>query len=542
MRGLSKLRQLITYSLLEISGIRGMIAGGAALTHLILVAALLMVLMAGGVSHAAKLQLFSVKEEPAGVVTITTGVFAGGTPSASDFQLRFDEKNVFEAKEVRPVSPAALETSVILCVDQSGSMTRPQIKQIQEALREVLSKPGPRLNVALWAFDTEVTKLHDFSRETAELTKAVGEISIRSARDGKTKLYEAIELGLSTLRNHEGKGPKHLILITDGEDDGSSITDQVVVNEANAKGITIDAIGYGKVSDAGSELLARLAKNTGGHFVSAKGSEQLSRELNKLFNLPPPRAFDVVFSYKTGSEEGSVNSARLVFTPEGQAPVVQAIESGLSAPRGSGMGVPPVKDDAKEDATDGENGDVRVVLGVLLAVIALFAAYMLSRKKQAPPAPAPPVAPPTRPVSDTAEPAPARRSATMVSSAFPPPGKGRPAAYLDCISGAAKGRQFAIEQTIYRIGSGNENELQVSDDFVSQKHALIKYDSGSLYLSDSGSRNGTFLNDTRLHLTAMVLAPGDEVRVGRTAFRVVAGKGQTATSHDEMDWEEPRVP
>lgn len=538
MRLLSTLQLPVACSCSEISGTRPVIpAGTTPMRPVLVIALLMMILLTGGVSHAAKVQLFSVKEKPAGVVTITTGVSAGGTPNAADFQLRFDEKNVFPATEVKPVSPAVLETSVILCVDQSGSMSRSEIKQIQEALREVLSKPGPQLNIALWTFDTEVKKVHDFSRETAELTKAVGEIDIRTARDGKTKLYEAIELGLSALRNHEGKGPKRLILITDGKDDGSSITDQVVINEANAKGITIDAIGYGNVSDAGSQLLARLAKNTGGHFVSAKGSQQLSRELNKLLNLPPPRVFDVLFNYKTGSEAEQTDSARLVFTPAGQAPVVQAVERGLSAP---GASDPPAAPVPAGDAKDSENGDMRILLGVLLAVVALFAAYMLSRKKPAEPTP-PPIVPPTRPVSGTAEPAPAKRQATMVSSSFPPPGKGRPAAYLDCIAGAAKGRQFAIEQTSYRIGSGNENELQVSDDFVSQKHAFIKYDSGSLYLSDSGSRNGTFLNEARLHHTAMALAPGDQIRVGRTAFRLGAGKSEAAPG-DDKDWEEPRVP
>lgn len=77
-----------------------------------------------GFSHAAPLQLMSVKEDPPGTVTATVGVYTGGTPSPSQFQLRFDERNELQAKEVKSVNSSMLETSVILSVDRSGSMGR----------------------------------------------------------------------------------------------------------------------------------------------------------------------------------------------------------------------------------------------------------------------------------------------------------------------------------------------------------------------------------------------------------------------------------
>src|SRR5690242_5337623 len=75
-----------------------------------------------GISQAAMLQLMSVKEDSPGAVTATVSVHADVTPNAADFQLLFDGKNDVKATEVKPASSSLLETSVILCIDQSGSM------------------------------------------------------------------------------------------------------------------------------------------------------------------------------------------------------------------------------------------------------------------------------------------------------------------------------------------------------------------------------------------------------------------------------------
>ncbi len=108
----------------------------------------------------------STKETAPGAVTATVGVHLAGTPKPSEFLLRFDQKSAFQANEVKQASSSALETSVILCIDQSGSMGRGGVKQVQEALRSSLTKLGDgRLNLALWAFDTDVTKLRGFSQK-----------------------------------------------------------------------------------------------------------------------------------------------------------------------------------------------------------------------------------------------------------------------------------------------------------------------------------------------------------------------------------------
>jgi FHA domain len=52
---------------------------------------------------------------------------------------------------------------------------------------------------------------------------------------------------------------------------------------------------------------------------------------------------------------------------------------------------------------------------------------------------------------------------------------------------------FPIEKEYFRVGRDADNELRISgDEFVSGHYASFRYQAGSLFLSDDGSRNGTF--------------------------------------------------
>jgi Mg-chelatase subunit ChlD len=483
-----------------------------------------------GFANAGEFQLFSVKESPPGTVVATAAILTGDNPRAAAFQLRVNDHAV-EASDIKP-SSVMLETSIILEIDQSGSMGPARIRQIQEALRTVLGKPESKLNLALWTFDTEVRKIHGFSTDAGQLSKSIPEISAKYGRDSKTKLFEAIELGLSELRSRDGRDLKRLIVITDGRDDGSSITGDVVASKANAQNIAVDVIGFGEVADSDAELLSHLTKDTGGHFIPVRSAQELSRELYKLFNMAPPRVFDVTFRYEPSPDGRQADSAQLEFNPSGKTPAIQAVAQKLSAFRTAGSPKP-----ASGDKNRGGNFDVGTLLGILIGIIVAIVLFMVVKKRPPPPAapPPPPAAPPVRPTSP-------RRARTSVGFTFPTPAPGRPAAFLYCIAGPAKGRKYAVEQPVFRIGSGEANELQLSDDYVSNRHASIKYDEGNLYLSDSESRNGTWLNDARLDQTARVLSPGDRIRTGKSTFELLAPGEEAAGEVYQKDEGESLVP
>jgi hypothetical protein len=484
-----------------------------------------------GLAHAAEFQLLSVKEQPPGTVVATTAIFTGDTPRAAAFRLKVNEHTV-DASDIKPASSVVPGTSIILEIDQSGSMGASRIRQIQEALRTILGKPESKLSLALWAFDTEVRKIHGFSGDPAQLLKSIPEISAKYGRDSKTKLFEAIELGLSELRSRDGKDLKRLVVITDGRDDGSSITGDVVANKANAQNIAIDVIGFGDIAASDAELLARLTQNTGGHFIPVRSAQELSRELYKLFNMAPPRVFDITFHYQPSADGRQTDSAQLEFNPSGKTSATQAIGERLSVFRTAG---PP--EPVSNDKNRGGNFDVGTLLGILIGIVVVIVLFMMVKKR-----PTPPAAPPPGPVSPPVRPAAPRRARTSVGFAFPAPAPGQPAAFLYCTGGPAKGRKYPVEQPVFRIGSGEANELQLSDDYVSNRHAVIKYDEGNLYLSDSDSRNGTWLNEARLGQIARVLSPGDRIRTGKSVFELLPPGEEPAGDVYQKDEGESLVP
>lgn len=73
-----------------------------------------------------------------------------------------------------------------------------------------------------------------------------------------------------------------------------------------------------------------------------------------------------------------------------------------------------------------------------------------------------------------------------------------------------------------RIGRGAENAIRLDEDTtVSSRHAVLDSRSDGVWVEDSGSTNGTFVNGARV-TSARLLQPGDVVRIGHTDLRVEA--------------------
>lgn len=78
-----------------------------------------------------------------------------------------------------------------------------------------------------------------------------------------------------------------------------------------------------------------------------------------------------------------------------------------------------------------------------------------------------------------------------------------------------KALSFDVEGAAISIGRSSENDIQISDDYVSRNH-LVLWQSGKKYfLKDLGSGNGTFVNGYRVPLGVTV-----EVRSG---YAIVVG-------------------
>ena len=84
-----------------------------------------------------------------------------------------------------------------------------------------------------------------------------------------------------------------------------------------------------------------------------------------------------------------------------------------------------------------------------------------------------------------------------------------------------------------RVGRSEGNELQIQDDHVSRHHAELAVKSGTVWLRDLGSSNGTYVNGERVR-GACRLFHGDEIRFDALGWQLV-GEGGDLTPVRKTD-------
>ena len=109
-------------------------------------------------------------------------------------------------------------------------------------------------------------------------------------------------------------------------------------------------------------------------------------------------------------------------------------------------------------------------------------------------------------------------------------------AYLKIISGAANSSStFDLSDGETTIGRHPDCTIIVEAGAVSRFHAKVVGSTGKFELSDSGSRNGTFLNGQMVSAPT-ALKDGDRIRISEVEFTFVAEQNQ-AFSGSEMTFE-----
>jgi predicted component of type VI protein secretion system len=90
---------------------------------------------------------------------------------------------------------------------------------------------------------------------------------------------------------------------------------------------------------------------------------------------------------------------------------------------------------------------------------------------------------------------------------------------LVVLAGAKEGTQIPLKKDKFIIGRASECTLRAGSSAISRRHCAIVRKESDWIVRDLGSRNGTFLNDTKVE-TPTPLKIGDQLRVGPLHFRV----------------------
>jgi hypothetical protein len=86
-------------------------------------------------------------------------------------------------------------------------------------------------------------------------------------------------------------------------------------------------------------------------------------------------------------------------------------------------------------------------------------------------------------------------------------------AMIFIVRGANKGSRFLVTSEGATIGRNTTSSIFLDDVTVSRTHATISKSEGNFILRDSGSLNGTYINN--LSITEHTLVSGDEFQIGK---------------------------
>ncbi len=189
--------------------------------------------------------------------------------------LKQDRFLVLEDGQPQPLFSFEAASDALSCailIDTTGSM-RESLGSVRNAVSHLLDQMRPDDAVAMYSFNTSLTKLQDFTTDKSAARRAL----MQTRAGGETALFDAISKASHEIAGRPGK--KALVLFTDGADNASHLVPDAAIKRAATTGIPIYAIAEGDATREGQLLreLHSLATQTGGLCYSAKNPHELAK-------------------------------------------------------------------------------------------------------------------------------------------------------------------------------------------------------------------------------------------------------------------------
>jgi len=326
----------------------------------------------------------------------------------------------------------------------------------------VLETLPPSSEVGLLGFDEEARIFLDRTREATAVRAGFDQLKATSE---STALHDAVHAA-SLLLRQAPPSRKAIVLVTDGRDEGSSMSFEQGLQVAQEQGIPIFSVGTGRAAESG---LRRIAMLTGGTYAAldeASGFEIASYVLD----LPIPVA--------------TAEATTLPSRPGAQ----------LFAPSGDGLPT--------------------VWLAVIILSLALGTAsgagalWLWSRR-------------PRKVAGRTVHESLDRARAAPRASGDRPLAKTtvmplRP--IVKVIAGRDAGAEYTLkDDAAMTLGRASSNSIVIDEDGVSAEHCRIHPEAGQFVLYDVKSTNGTLVNDVQV--SRHILQPGDVVGIGNARLQ-----------------------
>lgn len=167
---------------------------------------------------------------------------------------------------------------VALLIDVSGSIANSgSLADEKSAAASFCLALSPSWQVGAWKFSYVIVQIQPYTTDRNSVLTAIGAIS---GPIGGTQLYDVLTLVAAG-------APAHIVLITDGFDDGSTHTEDQAIAACIAGGSAVHALGFGAAS---ATVLGQIAAQTGGSCViRPEASDLIALAASIGIGYPTPR-------------------------------------------------------------------------------------------------------------------------------------------------------------------------------------------------------------------------------------------------------------
>jgi len=225
------------------------------------------------------------------VINLNVSVTDGRNNYVTD--LEQDDFSIFEdgvKQRVTLFTHEDLPISLVLMLDTSASMDE-KIETAQQAAIRFVGTLKDTDRAQIVQFNDRATVLQDFSADKSELEAAI----LRTETSGPTALHNALYIALKDLEKQEAaEGElrrRAIVMITDGEDTSSLVSDEQVLELARKSEINIYAISLrpSRVQarerlsfSQAAHLLTALSRETGGRVYFPTSISELEAVYDRI--------------------------------------------------------------------------------------------------------------------------------------------------------------------------------------------------------------------------------------------------------------------
>jgi tight adherence protein B len=216
--------------------------------------------------------------------------------SSSAAEVTEDGRPVTQTTLTPLTDAAPRDFGVVLAIDVSGSMKGRSIHQAIAAARAIAAQRTGQQQLGVIVFNDHPRVLLPLSSDPNAIAGALGAVPTPT---GGTAIYDALTLAIQQLQQAH-IAARSVILLSDGTDHGSTVSEASVAAAARAAHITLDTVGIRSAS-FDPRSLEMLARDGGGRFHAANADQLVQLFTSLLSGLTHRYVVHYLSDAKPGS-------------------------------------------------------------------------------------------------------------------------------------------------------------------------------------------------------------------------------------------------